>query len=135
MGSTYQAGSKTKSRFALPAKSGRKKGESVLIKYKLYVLKPYEYKVEELVSKYKYVRASIFYALVYTNRRAPKDAILVKRPQVLNSQEKAWVMSCNMQIESELMANSQDVAYAMKSFLKDLETELRAEREALKKEA
>lgn len=105
------------------------------MKYKLYVLKPYAHKIEELVSKYKYVRASMFYVLVYTNRRAPKGAIPVKRPQVLNPQEKAWVMSCNMQIESELMGNSQDVAYAMKSFLKDLETELKAEREALKKEA
>lgn len=103
--------------------------------YKLYVLKPYESKIEDLVEKYKYVRASMSYVLVYTNKKTPKNGILVERPQVLSTPEKAWVMACNMQIEDELLRNSENAKQAMESFLKDLEAELKAEREALKKEA
>lgn len=103
--------------------------------YKLYVLKPDDSKIEDLVEKYKYVRASMAYVLVYTNKKAPKNGILVERPQVLSPAEKAWVMVCNMQIEDELLRNSKNAEQAMESFLKDLEAELKAEQEALKKEA
>lgn len=92
--------------------------------YKLYVLKPDDSKIEDLVEEYKYVRASMSYALVYTNKKAPKNGILVERPQVLSPAEKAWVMACNMQIEDELLRNSKNAEQAMESFLKDLEAEL-----------
>ena len=106
-----------------------------MTRYKLYVLRPTEYEVDELVKKFKYVLVNPTYILVYTPKRKPTGGILVERPEVLTVREKAWVMSCNMQIEEELFKRSEYAAKAMQSFLHDLEAELKAEQEALKKEA
>lgn len=105
-----------------------------MTRYKLYLLKP-ELATEETLGNHRFVRSNPFYTLIYTNKRKPKGAILVERPEVLYTPEKAWVMGCNMQIEEELFQKSEDAQKAMQSFLSDLEAELKAEQEALKKEA
>lgn len=106
-----------------------------MTRYKLYVLRPNENGVDELVKKFKYVIVNPTYILVYTCKKKPEGSILVERPEVLTVQEKAWIMSCNMQIEEELFQKSENAAKAMQSFLHDLETELKSEQEALKREA
>lgn len=106
-----------------------------MTRYKLYVLRPTGNEVNELVKKFKYVLVNPTYILVYTAKRKPIGGVLVERPEVLTVQEKAWIMSCNMQIEEELFRKNENTAKAMQSFLHDLEVELKAEQEALKKEA
>jgi hypothetical protein len=101
----------------------------MLRKYSLYILNPRGSNPDELEKKYRFFRMNPGYYLIYTDKRKPCGSEKVLRPTMLSTQEIAWLMNCNMQIQEEIFQKNADTAKAMQKFLEDLEQELKAEQE------
>ena len=102
--------------------------------YRLYAV-VYVQGMEERMEKYPFVRFGCedLYALVYTDRRPPKDEewheIKEKDAGALNEAERQWLFECNMAIlAKETKARSKEI-------LRDLSIKVAALEDALRTEA
>lgn len=93
-------------------------------RFRLYAMPPTMGNVDMAQARYKYYRATPSRLLIYTEKRKPTGAALVKKADSLNSSDHGWLVGCNAIIlEEEAKRNPHTVENMMK-FLSDLDAEL-----------
>lgn len=103
-------------------------------KYRLFAL-PMSPEIFAIVEKQRFSRVSSRYALVYTDRRAPKGAVPVEEKDCarLSVEDQAWLSDCNALLIAESIREKEtEIAQGMSRRLDLLENALKEEKKNLK---
>lgn len=104
------------------------------VRYKLYAMRPE--KADAVLNSERFTRVTAGYALIYTTKRKPKEAVEVDDLKRMTEADMNWLYQCNMTLLREFAENhEEEVGIAMGSFFQRLEKELNKEQEKMREEA
>lgn len=101
-------------------------------RYRIYQLPATPDNIDLAQERYQYFRATPSGLLIYTDKRKPAGAILIKRPENLHGADQGWIAGCNAMILEETSKSQPEQGEKLLEFLASLERELEKEQKALK---
>ena len=96
----------------------------MLKRFRLYAMPPTLENVDMAQKRYKYYRATTKNLLIYTEKRKPVGALLVKKVETLSGADQGWLIGCKAIILDEEAKENPNAVENMMKFLSDLDTEL-----------